>query len=1152
MSSNAPYNQNREVVVDRSDEYRTRDILTGLVTVGPKILLLLLLLLSGGTRQAFAALGSGAQSVAEAATETVLPTAEAAAPEAAAATPEEVAQAEAAPTETAVPTPEVPEPLPTVAAPSIEESGVIPPTDFFIDPAALAAGWVAEQVAGTPIDPNSPGGFAGLPPHLSAMFDTGETGEAAKEDASNAMGVSPNQPQLSVIPLAALTSMYEAAGLSSGPQVFESLKELLETRPDDVSEIPAPPIFGNAGQGYIASPSFIDFQGGSGVGYVAHIGQEAGPIANDNGFTYVFQGLTSDGAQYIVGVWPLAASFLPATAGDVAQETLDSIAADSSGYVSTMIDAINAAAESDFSPSLPALQSLLAGLVIGPQAATANEAATQTDIAAAPDLTNTVWQWTAFQDTAEVNDLTVENPENYTVTMLDNGTYLIQADCNTGSGRYEVEGSSIKFYPGPLTRAFCGEESLDTTFLGYLFNAVTFVYDEEGNLVLNLFADAGNMVFANGGMMETAVAEGESESFVPVDSAEAVASGLIGTTLNWSGSVGSDGSSITVDNPENYSLTLNPDGTYSLQADCNSGGGSYTIEDGQIIFGPAFTTLMACPEGSQADAFLALLSQPASYVIDETGTVLLSFGDGATNATFNIPQQPAEAEPLVGYYWSWLSYDAPEGEDDITVDNPLNYALVFRPDGTYFIKADCNVGSGSFAIEGDQIQINPGALTRALCPEDSLDGEFLALLPQVTNWAINDAGELVFTLENGGTMVFGNAGAADDVADVAEDAAAPQAVADESGLTGYVFTWVGSTNADGEAVTVDNPDNYSFVLNPDGTFNITADCNVGFGVYTLNDDGTVTLNVLGQTLAFCGEDSQADEFINTLLSITNFELGDDGSIAFTTADGASASFVNTGPVESEGTMATPDDIQSIIWQWATFVEPTGENGIVVETPENYQLILFPDGTYSIQADCNVVAGAYTFEAGLLTLLPGATTLAACGPDSLDTVYLGYLYQPLLAGILDGQLILDLPADAGTLAFNNAGAAEVAAGGEGAATGGETAVGSPVGATWSWVSFQDAKQSFNVTNPENYTLQFLEDGSLALRADCNTGGGSYTIDGSTVSISVGALTLAACPAGSLGDSFVAFLPQVAVWSISNDVLLLDLVADGGTMTFTLVP
>jgi hypothetical protein len=154
MSSNAPYNQNREVVVDRSDEYRTRDILTGLVTVGPQIVLLLLLLFSSGTREAFASPGSGAQPVAEAENETVLPTAEAAAPDTEAVTQEEVAQAEAAPTETAVPTPEVPEPLPTVAAPSIEESGVLAPTDIFVDPAALAAGWVAQQVAGTPIDPN--------------------------------------------------------------------------------------------------------------------------------------------------------------------------------------------------------------------------------------------------------------------------------------------------------------------------------------------------------------------------------------------------------------------------------------------------------------------------------------------------------------------------------------------------------------------------------------------------------------------------------------------------------------------------------------------------------------------------------------------------------------------------------------------------------------------------------------------------------------------------------------------------------------------------------------------------------------------------------------------------------------------------------------
>jgi heat shock protein HslJ len=47
---------------------------------------------------------------------------------------------------------------------------------------------------------------------------------------------------------------------------------------------------------------------------------------------------------------------------------------------------------------------------------------------------------------------------------------------------------------GPSTLAMCPEDSLDQLFLEYLGNTVTYVM-QDGKLYLNLFADAGNLVF---------------------------------------------------------------------------------------------------------------------------------------------------------------------------------------------------------------------------------------------------------------------------------------------------------------------------------------------------------------------------------------------------------------------------------------------------------------------------------------------------------------------------------------------------------------------------------------------------------------------------------------------------------------------------------
>jgi heat shock protein HslJ len=111
------------------------------------------------------------------------------------------------------------------------------------------------------------------------------------------------------------------------------------------------------------------------------------------------------------------------------------------------------------------------------------------------EIVGTTWQWEAFQDTADINSITVPDPENYTLTLNKDGTASIQADCNLVTWSYELDGSQLSFdTTGPATLAMCAESSLDQQFLERLGYTVTFVI-EDGKLYLNLFADAGNLVF---------------------------------------------------------------------------------------------------------------------------------------------------------------------------------------------------------------------------------------------------------------------------------------------------------------------------------------------------------------------------------------------------------------------------------------------------------------------------------------------------------------------------------------------------------------------------------------------------------------------------------------------------------------------------------
>ena len=103
--------------------------------------------------------------------------------------------------------------------------------------------------------------------------------------------------------------------------------------------------------------------------------------------------------------------------------------------------------------------------------------------------------------------------------------------------------------------------------------------------------------------------------------------------------------------------------------------------------------------------------------------------------------------------------------------------------------------------------------------------------------------------------------------------------------------------------------------------------------------------------------------------------------------------------------------------------------------------------------------------------------------------------------------------------------------------------------WQWVSYLD--QAVGVTtipDPQNYVVSFLADGSIQVKADCNNATGTYASSGDSLTIVFGAMTLAACPDGSRSDQFVLLLSSAAKYAITDNQLRIDLMADGGNLTF----
>ena len=119
----------------------------------------------------------------------------------------------------------------------------------------------------------------------------------------------------------------------------------------------------------------------------------------------------------------------------------------------------------------------------------------------------------------------------------------------------------------------------------------------------------------------------------------------------------------------------------------------------------------------------------------------------------------------------------------------------------------------------------------------------------------------------------------------------------------------------------------------------------------------------------------------------------------------------------------PKEMLDTNWEWQQLIETAPTAQSVILDSENYTIVFNQDGIYNAKADCNMLSGGYEIEGNNLTLLPGPSTLAECGPDSSYDQYVGFLGQVDGYEIENGRLILSFGDGAGQMIFANAGAAE---------------------------------------------------------------------------------------------------------------------------------
>lgn len=406
----------------------------------------------------------------------VIATEAAAVPTEAPATATEVpAEPTAEPSQT--PSPE-PDTLPVSVDSELYVEVGLHPSMISLDTQGLPYAWQPVVVPTTPYDDTQPPGPTGLPAHIEILF--GVTDPAMRQ---------PSDPIMYIIPVDAYKAQWDA---NDNPSVSRAMDDIF-TR---TNLLTAPPLT----EGYAALPfnetagvldigAQLDRTGApitsatiSGYRFVGRWGQSPNPLTNE-GLRYVYQGFTNDGRYLVAFFYPVTSPTLPNTAADVSAEEMSRVDSDITGYLAEKNAELNALPPEDFDPDLTTLDALVGSLEIEGMPVAGIE--------------NNIWQ--PIAEVVDGEDVAfAQSTDNYTVTYSPDGIMNFRADCNVGRMPYTLDqGGAIGSYlasPGPMTLAFCGEDSLDQQFIALLQAAQNYRVRPGGSLMELVMPAGGSTV----------------------------------------------------------------------------------------------------------------------------------------------------------------------------------------------------------------------------------------------------------------------------------------------------------------------------------------------------------------------------------------------------------------------------------------------------------------------------------------------------------------------------------------------------------------------------------------------------------------------------------------------------------------------------------
>ncbi len=760
------------------------------------------------------------------------------------------------------------------------------------------------------------------------------------------------------------------------------------------------------------------------------------------------------------------------------------------------------------------------------------EVVSKTPVAPTAELEGTTWQLLAFLDSNGM----VSMPRVESTILLQNGEAGGQGGCNMFFAPYTLDGALLTFGPAGSTMMACEESAMaqEQAFLANLEKVASYqiVADQ-----LQMADESGALVLAFEPQEQTPLTGTLWQAVSVNNGQEAVASVISGTLLT---------------------ATFGEDGTLTGSAGCNNYTGGYTVDGAAIQISPLGMTRMFCaePEGimEQEMAFGVALESAATFSIQ--GDMLeLRTADGALAANF-VAAGPVEAEPveagatLEGPIWQLSAYlDASGAETAAQVETTIRFDA-----GQANGNAGCNRFFVSYTVDGSQLTFGPGGSTMMACPEPAMSQEqaFLTALGTVASYEISGAQLTLFDAAGAAVLLF--------------DVQTP------TPLIGTLWQATSYNNGRGGVTSLVIGTEINATFAEDGTLSGSAGCNNYIATYTAEGE-QISITPVATTMMMCPEPEgvmeQEAEYIAALATAATYSI-QSSQLELRTADGALvASFTAAAPTPSAGGVdaETMEILANLAYtHTAVFTET------VQLVDGEYEAAPAPGSAMAnyIEMTDIAAAGELNGEPAVAVILVSGTGGSGIFYDlavvaevdgqwtNVATTMLGDRVVINSLTIENNQVVVDMitqgpddpmccPSEQVVVAYelHDGELVEV----EPISTATRGAEASIVGVPWEWVeSLYGDDSVITVTVPSSYVITLQPDGAVALTVDCNLGGGTYTLDGSQLTLDVAVLTRVACPEGTLSNEFIRDLNSAATYVMDGENLVINLFADAGNMVF----